>query len=268
MAELVYLYGLIPAEEARTEPLPSLKGLDDQHDIQIFPLDNLTAIICHLDSNDYSENAIKEKISNDMEWLQKKAFHHHETLLTLQKLYTVVPMKFCTIYSNEMSLKNTLNEHYSSLKQTFDLLKGKEEWNLKIYCDDTELEQHLIRHNSKIDEQKKAISQLPPGRQFFERKKIDQLVKQELEDEKNNICEKLHDELKHFSMGDTVKKNWSKDVTGREDSMSWNSVYLLPIDHVEGFLNKIHSANEKMAKTGWRLEASGPWPPYHFANLN
>ncbi len=268
MAELVYLYGLIPTEQAEAEALPASKGLDGQHNIQTLLLGGLTAIVCHLDPQVYSEEVIKEKLSNDMEWLQHKAFHHHEMLLSLQERYTIVPMKFCTIYSDEESLKKTINEHAEAIKQTLILLKGNEEWNLKIYCDDEELKKHVLLHNSKIDEHQQKISQLPPGRQFFERKKIEKLVHQELENEKNRICESLHEKLNQFSIKDTVKKNWSKEVTGREDSMSWNSVYLLPADKVESFLEEVHASNETMAESGWRLEASGPWPPYHFANLN
>lgn len=267
MAELVYLYGLIKTEDAKSDPLPSLNGIDDQHEIHMFPLDEITAIVCHLDSNDYTETAIKEKISNDMEWLQKKAFHHHETLLALQKQYTIIPAKFCTIYSNEDSLETTIKKHKTDLITSLALLKGNEEWNLKIYCDDAKLEKHLLLHNSKIDKRKQEISELPPGRQFFERKKIDQLVKDELEQEKNLTCEKIHADLKQFSLKETVKKNWSKDVTGRTDNMSWNSVYLLPFDQVNDFLDSINQTNENLDELGWRFEPSGPWPPYHFASL-
>ncbi|HEX7064562.1 MAG TPA: GvpL/GvpF family gas vesicle protein [Bacillales bacterium] len=266
MAELVYLYGLIPDKELEKEALPAYKGLDGKHEVYPMSIKDMAALVCYLDENEYSEAAIKEK-TNDMEWLKENAFHHHEMLIALNERYNVIPMKFCTIFANDESLRETIEKNEAKLTNSFSLIEGNEEWNLKIYCDDTELKKHVSAHNSNIEAKKEEISQLSPGRQYFAKKKIGQMVEQELENEKNAVCEGIHEQLSQFSLHDTVKKNWNKDVTGRKDQMSWNSVYLVPNARVEDFLKKINQLKEEWAGFGWKFEASGPWPAYHFASL-
>ena len=81
MRDLLYLYGLIPTEEANKETLPPMKGFDGEDELYTIQIGAVTAIVCDLPADDYSEESIKEKVDNDMDWLQEKAFHHHETVL-------------------------------------------------------------------------------------------------------------------------------------------------------------------------------------------
>ncbi|WP_064092049.1 GvpL/GvpF family gas vesicle protein [Rossellomorea aquimaris] len=268
MGDLLYLYGLIPTEEATNQSLPSMKGFDGESDIYTIEIGDVTAIVCKLVSSEYSEGTIKDKIDNDMEWLQEKAFHHHETVLMVSKMYTIIPLKFCTLYKNEDSLQNTIKSNINKLENAFSQLEGNEEWNVKIYCDDKQLRKKVSESNPAIEEKRIEISELPKGRQFFEKKKIDQLIDQELENEKNQLCEEVHEKLKGKSLQGSIKKNWSKDVTGRQENMTWNSVFLLQADKVDEFLEEVKKYEEELEETGWKFEATGPWPPYHFSSFS
>ncbi|WP_347548455.1 GvpL/GvpF family gas vesicle protein [Pseudalkalibacillus hwajinpoensis] len=268
MGNLIYLYGLVPSNEANNTSLPSTKGFDGEREIYTLSINEVTAIVCQLDSDHYSEETISDKINNDMEWLQEKAFHHHETVQQLAQMYTIVPLKFCTLYKNQESLQHTIERNTEKLNETFKLLDGNEEWNLKIYCDDELVKKQVSESNASIEAKRQEISELPRGRQFFEKKKIDELINQELENEKNRFCEEIHEKLKKISLFGSIKKNWSKDVTGRKEKMAWNSVFLIPSANVEEFIEEIKLDEEIYGQTGWSFEVSGPWPPYHFSSFS
>ncbi|MGR3766248.1 GvpL/GvpF family gas vesicle protein [Rossellomorea sp. NS-SX7] len=268
MSNLLYLYGLIPTKEANDQPLPSITGFDGENELYTISVGDVTAIVCTINSEAHSEEELKDKIENDMEWLQEKAFHHHETVLMVSKMYTIVPLKFCTLYKNEDSLKRTIESNRIKLDSTFSKLKGNEEWNVKIFCNDKELRGKVSESNPAIEEKRQEISELPPGRQFFEKKKIDQLIDQELENEKNRICEEVHEKLKEKALEGSVKKNWGKDVTGRQENMAWNSVFLIAEDKVDDFIGEVDRYKEELEKSGWSFEASGPWPSYHFSSFS
>lgn len=265
---LIYLYGLIPVEEAGIKSLPALKGLDGESEVRPLPLKNSVALICQLDEQAYTEESIKDKANHDMEWLQEKAFHHHETLLSLYKRFTVIPMKFCTIFSNKESLSETLLKNEEKLSRLFMAIKEKEEWNLKIYSDDDRLKQRVLNQNPLILKKKEKIGGLSPGRQYFEKIKMEKMIEQELEREKDAACKEIHEKLTRFSLLDQVKRNWRKEVTGRDESMNWNSVYLVKGSKTDEFLEEINRIKEKFSSAGWTFEATGPWPAYHFASLN
>ncbi|MFP7492433.1 GvpL/GvpF family gas vesicle protein [Terribacillus saccharophilus] len=260
----VYLYGVVPADEIKEKPFNTFTGIDKGQEASVKIFGKLAAIYTEVDAEQYEGETLEKRMKEDLEWLQDSAMHHHEALLALQKEYTLIPMKFCTIYVSEESLEQKLLEQQSTVLEMFNRIADSEEWNLKIYCDDTPLREHVLQHNPNIKEKLEEIESLPPGRQFFAKRKIDQLVDEELDKEKNDFCEQVHAELIGMSSEDKVKTNWSRDVTGKELEMSWNSVYLIPENKVEGFLDLIQQKNEENASAGWRFEATGPWPAYHF----
>ena len=268
MESLVYLYGLIPEEEAGNQQIPDTAGFDGKGGIYALSIGKATAVVCDLDPEQYSEESIKEKINNDMEWLQEKAFHHHETVMALSKIFTVIPLKFCTLFKNKGSLEKAVQTNESHLVDTFASISGNEEWNLKIFCDDKLLKEQVSQSNPAIDAKREEISKLSKGKQFFEMKKLDKLIESELEEEKNRISENIHARLSEFALKGSVKRTWSNDVTGRKDEMTWNSVYLIPEADVEKFLEKIQQFESDMNGTGWQFEATGPWPAYHFSSFS
>jgi len=268
MKDLIYLYSLIPETEANARSIGELKDFGGKDNLRIVPIQDTAAIVCTLDGDEYSEELIKDKTSNDMEWLQEKAFHHHETVLALAKQFTVIPLKFCTLYKSEESLISSIEPNADKLADTFKSISGKEEWNLKIYCDDKALKKQFSDNNPALAEKMLEISELPKGKQFFEKRKIDKWIDGEIEKEKDQVSEGIHEKLCGHTCSGHVKKTWGKDATGRNDPMTWNSVYLVDKSGVDAFLNKIEELQKEMETAGWQLEASGPWPVYHFSSIS
>ncbi|UXR52272.1 hypothetical protein MUA82_11685 [Staphylococcus simulans] len=68
MENLLYLYALVPEAELENQDLPSLTGFDCEGSLYTVPVDDkITAIVCDLDGDEYSEEVIEDKIDNDME---------------------------------------------------------------------------------------------------------------------------------------------------------------------------------------------------------
>ena len=268
MDGLIYLYGLIPSAEAGKKSLPSLKGFDGTSNLYTIQIDEITAIVCNLDSGQYSEESIQDLINSDMEWLQEKAFHHHEAVMHLSTMFTLVPLKFCTLYKNKASLETTVKANKPKVQETFDMISGNEEWNLKIYCEDEPLKKQVSESNPVIETKRAEISQLPKGRQFFEKKKLDKLIDLQLEEEKNKVSEQIHSDLAKLALKANVKRTWSSQVTGRQEQMAWNGVYLVTKSQVEPFREKIQQYQNLMQEEGWLFVATGPWPAYHFSSVS
>lgn len=267
MEKLIYLYGIIPATENDAVPLPSLKGLDEESEIYSLPFGNLEAVVCELNPADFNEEELEKK-TNNPKWLHEKAFHHHDALMKLYQNHPVIPMKFCTIYSGKESLENTIEAHQNHMVELLKTIEDKEEWMLKIYCEQDKVKETVASSNETVEAKKEEIAAMSPGRQYLEKRKLNQLIEQELEKEKHAFSKKIHQELAEHSVNTEVKKNWTRDVTGREEEMCWNSVYLLEQPAVEDFLSVIKSLQEKWSDSGWLFEVTGPWPSYHFAKIS
>ncbi|PZE19704.1 GvpL/GvpF family gas vesicle protein [Paenibacillus xerothermodurans] len=268
MGGLLYLYGLVPSEEVSGRSFPTLKGFDGKGDLFTIQIENITAIVCYLAAENYSEESIKERINNDMEWLQEKAFHHHETVMQLSKIFTIIPLKFCTLYHTQDSLETSVHSNESKIAESFALIDGTEEWNLKIYCDDALLKKQVSQNNDKIEAKRAEINRLPKGKQFFAKKKLDKLIETELEEEKIRVSETIHLHLKELALKGNVKSTWSNEATGRKDNMTWNGVYLVSQSKVDSFLEQIQQYDKNMREKGWQFKATGPWPAYHFSSVS
>jgi hypothetical protein len=153
------------------------------------------------------------------------------------------------------------------VSKLFKELVGKEEWTLKIYSDEKQLKPYVEENNKDIKTKSEEIKSLSKGRQYFERKKLERLLQEKISEEKKRLSKEIHEELSALTSKSGIKKNWNQKVTGRQDEMSWNSVYLIKEGDVKRFLDEVGNLGEKYKTYGLQLEATGPWPCYYFAKV-
>lgn len=266
MNQLLYLYGIIPRQE-EGDAFSDLQGIDEKTTLSVLNFTNCAAVLCMVPEAEYGEEVLQEK-TNQIEWVQEKAFHHHEILLKLRERTTVIPMKFGTIFHSEASLAKMIHSREIQWETLLEELEDKEEWNIKIYCDRSLLRDKVVESNVTIKNKKADIAEMSQGMQYLQRKKLDQLIDQELEREQYAFSEQLHEQWTGYAAQDAVKKVWNKDVTGKEEEMCSNSAYLIPLVEVESFLEKVTRDKDEHEANGWKFEVTGPWPAYHFVNLS
>ncbi|SFE41456.1 GvpL/GvpF family gas vesicle protein [Alteribacillus iranensis] len=266
--ELTYLYAFIPTDEYEKNPFPERKGMDPEYTIKCLPFDTITAVTCPVSHQEFSEEVLQKKVDN-MQWLQEKAFHHHEMMNTLHAEYTVIPLKFATIYEKTDSLEQVIEEKKEHIHSIFHEISNQEEWNIKIYTVKDEFTQRIETYHPDIEQKKQEIEGLSRGKQFFEKKKLKELILMKAEEEIDEYCERIHEQLMKWSTDHEIKKNWERKLTGRTDDMCWNGAYLLPKEKVKSTLSYIEEERERARKKvfPFTFEVTGPWPAYHFSNF-
>ncbi|WP_077623665.1 GvpL/GvpF family gas vesicle protein [Sediminibacillus massiliensis] len=266
--QLVYLYAFVPTEEYENSSPAQLEGIEAGSYVEYIPFGEVTAVTCSVGPEDFSEENLA-KNTEDMTWLQEKAFHHHNMMNELHKAFTVLPLKFGTIYEQTANLESIVEDCRDNIVNLLAKLEGHEEWNVKIYGKDDKFRETAMADNREIEKKKQEIEQMPKGRQFFEKKKLGQFMENLVEKEIEKSCREVHDKLTEFSQADEIKKNWAKKVTGKTDEMFWNSAYLVPEQDVKAFLETIKREQEQAVTqgTGFTFEVTGPWPAYHFSNF-
>ncbi|SDO17288.1 GvpL/GvpF family gas vesicle protein [Halobacillus aidingensis] len=267
MERLLYLYGITLKEEAASQSISDLKGIDGKAGLEVLDYGWCSAIVSPVDEGEFGEEAL-ETNTQQMEWVQEKAYLHHEILMSLKNALTLIPMKFCTIFQHEESLKKKMDAHEKEWMTLLEKLKGKEEWNIKVFNHSDLLKEQVADHHPEIQKKKEEISQMSKGMQYLQRKKLDQSIEQQVLQEQQKYVRQLHSEWEALCEDTAEKKVWNKNVTGKDADMCWNGAYLIEVDKVETFLKNITNANEQGEKAGWVIEVTGPWPPYHFSSLS
>ncbi|MGP4061218.1 GvpL/GvpF family gas vesicle protein [Halobacillus sp. H74] len=267
MEELYYLYGVALKEEVQPALLSEMTGIDGEHELHVWEYGKCAAIVSVVEEAEYGEEVLEQK-TQQMDWVQDKAFLHHEILMKLKDQATLVPMKFCTIFQHTSNLEAKIRPYESEWVKLLEELSGKEEWNVKIYNNPVLLKEEIAANHPSIQKKKEEIAQMSKGMQYLQQKKLDQLIDEQVTQEQQSFSKRLHDDWKDLCKDDVVKKVWNKSVTGKDEEMCWNSAYLIEKEKVEPFLEQVTAANEEGEAGGWKIEVTGPWPAYHFSSLS
>jgi hypothetical protein len=261
----LYMYGVILAEELERLKNNSVLGIDQQA-IRFIKINDLAAVVTPVDTHNFSQPQIDLQLK-DSEWLKEKAFHHHQLIASLNENITVLPMTFCTIFQNEENLVSLLHEQQDTLREKLLAVKGKKEWNLKIFCLTEKALAYLQNHNPTVIELREKLPSMPKGKQFLMKKKLDQLIASEFELEQSLWCKEVMEQLKPEISEANLRQTWGKDLTERKDEMIANCDFLVDQSKTVQFLNKIEEIEQTFQALGCTFHVTGPWPPYHFSKM-
>lgn len=261
--DFIYLYGVILSEELQSSEVPVLVGID-QKKATVLHYKELAAVITPVNPHKFSQQQIDLQLK-DPDWLKEKAFHHHECITAIHTHFTVLPMSFCTIFQKEENLFALLNEQYDVILQQLLRFKEKQEWNLKIYCHSEQAYSYVVHHNPSVLQLKENIANMPKGKQFIMKKRLDQLITNELEKEQSLWWQRMEQQLQSIFCDSRLRANWGREITERKDDMIVNCDFLIEKKKTEPFLAKVQELEHTFSAFGCTFQVSGPWPPYHFS---
>ncbi len=247
----------------------STRGVDGRGEVFVIPFRELEAVVSEVSLEEFTSEEIQKKAREDLNWIKEKALAHEkvieEAMRKDDKLLSLIPMRFGTIFKEREKLEETLNRDYSKIREVLDRIRGKQEWSVKVYLKNREkFEQVIKEKNETIKEKEKEIASLPEGMAFFMEEELKEVISRELEKELNNIVEVLFEGLKKQAVDATKCKILEKELTGRREPMVLNAAYLISEGKIEDFKKAAEALNQQIQANGFCLEYSGPWPAYNF----
>ncbi|HHT9153096.1 MAG TPA: GvpL/GvpF family gas vesicle protein [Candidatus Hypogeohydataceae bacterium YC40] len=196
-------------------------------------------------------------------WVAERVREHEGVVEAVSQTQAVLPMKFLTLFGSESSLLNTLNPHLPRLDQYLEYMQDKEEWSLKVYCDESQGLKHLLETNADL----KAMSHKTfrtPGEQYLYMKRMQEHTEKGFGSALKGIIQDIYDGLTCLSVESTTLKIHNKKVTQRTEDMLLNCAFLISKQILTAFNKKIKYLKESYKQWGLLFELSGPWPPYNF----
>lgn len=276
MAKFYYLYCLksLPARGAQAgKNLPrfSLKGLDGKK-IDVVDYQDITAVVTEVSPEKFDPEKVKERLEKDLKWTEEKVRNHQAIIEEAMKESAVIPLKFLTLYKTKEKIKQVLKEKYDEFQELLNALKGKEEWALKVYVADKE---KLIAAIKKEDEElitlQEEIAEKAEGARYLYEKKIEEKIKERIDDLLDKDIKEIFDILTPFSTKEPVVNNLLPEEVVRKTKersfgeMISNVSYLIPKEKVNEFQGTVERIHQHIYfPKGLWLEYSGPWPPYNF----
>jgi len=227
----------------------------------------LYAVVGKVDQQEFGEEGLKRNMA-DMEWIKAKVSMHEKIIEQVMAGTDVIPFKFGTLFNTDASLKALLEQYGQEFKTILRKLAYKQEWGLKIYCNQQKLKANLGNDDSEILKIEDEIKSTSVGKSYFLKKKKDELIEKMLNEKINECGQESFELLEELSFDARINRLLPKEVTEREDDMVLNSAFLIDKDEVDDFKNMINTLKMRYEGKGFYIDCTGPWPPYNFCGLS
>lgn len=235
----VYAYGVIDSNEKIDE---TMKGLDGASLFNV-PYRDIGIVVSDLNAQIQKGN-------------KKSVLKHEEVVEMLMDKFTVLPMRFLTLFGGKEHISLMMRDYYDDFKENFDRLRKKVEFGVKsIWPGDLIRERIIIAHRKNDNLPLVANSS---GKSFMKGKFENYKIDKEFEEEADRCIAIVDGFFSKFISEKRLEKL-------KTDNLLLSASYLVGKEKRDDF----KKAFEELRGSGGDLKylLSGPWPPYNFIVL-
>ena len=233
----IYIYGIIDLNEEMAETITGVDGAN----IYIIPYRDIGALSSNL--NTPVRNTDEDRV-----------LEHEMALEKVMKNFTVLPMRFLTVFDKKDNVLSMLNEHYSDFREDLDRLRDKVEFGIKTIWPGAIIRDRI--ENAYRKEQSDLSSSSDSlGKSFMKEKFGKYKIDKEFEEEADRCVAVIDDFLNRF----VAEKRLEKLKT---ENLLLDAAYLVDKEKQEDFKKAFKEL--KTSPGDLKYLFSGPWPPYNF----
>ena len=262
-----YLYGIAAAADAKADVFDGIEGLEAKSSVITMKCGSLSAIVSRLDNPAFSPYMIRKSMKNNS-WLKDQVRQHAGVLAEAKGMMTIVPLRFGTVFTSEKEVQSFVQKREKALLETLSRLKDKNEFGIRVLCDVDKLGASISTSGSEFSQ---SISQLSPSVAEFIKGQLHMddadFSYSSIEKAIESIVSRIDQPLQHFATEAISKNNGNGFATDLADVVL-NSTYLVPLVQEKNFRSKITEIAQELNPLGVTIEVSGPWPPYHFVDID
>ena len=243
-----YMYGIVSTNQVVDSMFAGIEGLQERSVVYSLPCGNLTAIVSKLTDTAFSPYVIRKSM-RDNGWLKDQVRHHAGVLSEAKGLMTIIPLRFGTVFSSENGIRRFVETQRSKMLDTLSRLQDKSEFGIRVVCDAERL-LSSAEFKGIVDQQKYSKDG------GFS---LDAIMA--------NVARRIHAPLNDMA-SEAVSKGVPAAQTAENMIVALNSTYLVPVVGEKNFRARVTTLAQEMRNFGVTIEVSGPWPPYHFVDVD
>jgi hypothetical protein len=201
----------------------------------------------------YGEKPIEEKLQ-DLDWVSSVALPHEAVVEHMSRTATVVPMKLFTLFRSDARALEHIGKQRKRLDRLVERLEGREEWGVRMTLDE-------VAAVRRARSEAAAAAKGKTGAAFLLRKKKEQDATKELLTNARARADELFEALTAKS-DDARRRPPPPGELGTRVLL--DAAFLLPRGKAKPFQTAVRAQAQKLARHGYQLVLTGPWPPYNF----
>lgn len=238
----LYLYAITRQKNAAKAPLMS-EGIDGQSPVSHLACSGFTCWISRVSRAEFAGSLARRM--EDLDWLARAGARHQHVVAALAARGDVLPARFGTIFLTESSLAKDVATRKATLIAAFRRVTAADEWGIKIF----------------------AIPQAPPdvptgesGAAYLRRKSAaagESSRPRVLEPAITRFAASLGRLARSVAPGGAV--------TQSQPQLLWHGSFLIPRARRSALEHRVQQfARHPNNARRYRIEITGPWPPYSF----
>ncbi|MFI0774753.1 GvpL/GvpF family gas vesicle protein [Streptomyces sp. NPDC021212] len=245
---LTYAYAVCSPYDG---PAPAdLPGLNPGTPVRTLTAGPLTAIVQDVPAADYSEEALRQRLSDRAD-LERCARAHHEVITAVSTVTATVPLPLATLYRGNERVRAALREREAAFLSALDRLAGRTEWGVKVYAPTSP---PPVRESAAVD----------TGRAYLDRIRNRHQGREQRQNAALQAAERVDSVVRAFAVAARRLRPHGVEVTGKDRTHILNAAYLLDATRTRELRAALDSLRRD--EPAIQIDLSGPWPPYSFTD--
>jgi len=241
------------------------RGLDDTVvALEQNPGRQVAALVSRVDPAIYTSD-VAESRAGDVGWVGPRAVAHDAVLSWASEAGGVVPFPMFTLFASPDSLRAMLRERDASLGGLLDRVAPCQEWTVRVFRLDDRAAAALAETSPAIADLEHRAKAAAPGQRYLLERKADELRGAELRRVSGDTAREAFDAL--AALGERAVRDALPAAPSGARPLGvavLDASFLVRRDRADAFRARANDLAARLEPRGFRVELSGPWPPYHF----
>ena len=256
---LYYVYAIVPPSTA-AQAAPA--GIDDAR-VELIAERDVAALVGCVDATTYGLG-VDDRIA-DVAWLAPRATAHDAVLTWASDNGAVIPLPLFSLFRSRDAVQSMLKDRHDGLASTLNRVARGREFGVRLFRVDEELRRSLSELSPTVAALEAEVVAAPsPGQGYLLGRKLDAAKKDELRRVAASVATSAYDDLAARSLAAT-QDPLPQATAEQTGAAILNAAFLVAPDRIDEFRGVVTELVRRHQTRGFRIEFTGPWPPYHFA---
>lgn len=247
-----YVYGVIAADRRpRLTRVPA--GLPGAGSVRLLDVDEgLFIAVADLPLDQYNASAISSGLAN-LDWVSRVAVAHEAVVESFVASKAVLPMKLFTIFKTDQRAFEHVRSQRARIAGLVERVANQQEWGIRVVLD---------RTLAAAAGPKRTAAARDTGASYLAQKKAQRDVSKELASRARDTVASLFDRL--AARSSDAKRRSASELPAQGGPLLLDAAFLVPRARATMFKTLAGRESKALARQGYGLTLSGPWPPYTF----
>lgn len=228
----------------------------------------LVAVVSEVPAEDFEEGPLRERLE-DLDWLAGTARAHESVVRALSSVTGVVPLRLATVCRGESGVRRLLDEGRDRFTANLDRLEGRVEWGVKLYArpaGDADRAPSAPAPPEGGSSRPSGGASPSSGRDYLRRRLQSRQTRERSWARADALAQQLHGELARHAEAQRLHRPQSGQLARAAGVNVLNAAFLVRREESDAFVAHLERLTPK--EPGIRVELTGPWAPYSFADLS